>query len=90
MLTELLFIVDLLQRKGLHQTTGFDFNLFGRKSRPQTPQNVVTVASPVQYDLTMPVDISAYTMDQATKDYVASTKDVKKESVGAKLRGGRL
>ena len=40
--------------------------------------------------ITQPVDISSYTMDQATKDYVAATKDVKKESISAKLSGGRL
>jgi len=90
MIAELLFIVDLLQRKGLHQTESKYSGWKGfSRDRTQTP-SVVTVASPVQYDLTMPVDISGYTMDQATQDYIAVKKTTKEESIGAKLRGGRL
>jgi len=89
MLAELLFIVDLLQRKGLHQTSGDKrFTFFGR-SRPQAPQPVVTVASPVQYDLTMPVDISSYSGKDAAFDYIHSGTG-RPESMKKKIATGRL
>ena len=90
MIVELLFIVDLLQRKGLHQTEskGKGWSRFG-KPRSQTPQTVVTVASPVQYNLTMPVNISSYRGKDAAADYMAAVTD-KPESIKKKIATGRL
>ena len=90
MLAELLFIVDLLQRRGLHQTSDVkEFSFFGR-SRPQAPkQNVVTVASPTQFDITMPVNIGQIDPITAGKEFVAAGTG-RPESMKKKIATGRL
>jgi hypothetical protein len=64
-------------------------------AKTPTPGSNASLGGPLGFfgktvTITQPVDISSYTMDQATKDYVAATKDVKTESISAKLSGGRL
>ena len=81
--------MDLLQRRGLHQTSGPDFNLFGRKSRTQSQQNVVTVATPTPVTLTMPVDIGTIDPVTAAKDFVAAGTG-RPESMKKKIATGRL
>ena len=90
MIVELLFIVDLLQRKGLHQTEskGKGWSRFG-KPRSQAPQPVVTVASPVEYTITMPVDIGTIDPITAAKDYTAAATG-RPESIKTKVATGRL
>ena len=90
MIVELLFIVDLLQRKGLHQTEskGKGWSRFG-KPRSQAPQPVVTVASPVEYTITMPVNIGKVDPMTAAKDYTAAATG-RPESMKKKIATGRL
>jgi len=91
MLAELLFIVDLLQRRGLHQTSQKRrFNLFGsRRSRPTQTQPVVTVADPTPFVITMPVDIGTIDPITAAKDFVAAGTG-RPESMKKKIATGRL
>ena len=90
MLAELLFIVDLLQRRGLHQTSqGRRFNLFGSRSRPTQTQPVVTVADPTPFVITMPVDIGTVDPMTAAKDFVAAGTG-RPESMKKKIATGRL
>ena len=93
MIVELLFIVDLLQRKGLHQQakarSPLQRRLFGSGSRATAPQSVVAVASPTQFDLTMPVDIGTIDPITAAKDFVAAGTG-RPESMKKKIETGRL
>ena len=92
MITELLFIVDLLQRRGLHQTSqARRFNLFGRsrRSAPTQTQPVVTVATPTQFELTMPVKLGDLDPLTVAKDFVAAGTG-RPESIKKKIATGRL
>lgn len=90
MLTELLFIVDLLQRRGLHQTSGRTFNFWRKPRTSQSQQNVVTVvAKPTPVTLTMPVDIGTIDPITAAKDFVAAGTG-RPESMKKKIETGRL
>ena len=91
MLAELLFIVDLLQRRGLHQTSGRTFDFWRGKPRTsQSQQNVVTVvAKPTPVTLTMPVDIGTVDPITAAKDFVAGGTG-RPESMKKKMETGRF
>jgi hypothetical protein len=89
MLAELLFIVDLLQRRGLHQTSGRTFDFWRKPRTSQSQQNVVTVATPTPITLTMPVDIGTVDPITAAKDFVAAGTG-RPESMKKKMETGRF
>jgi len=96
MIAELFFIMDALQTYESQPTTPTVVTVTPRKSaKTPTPDTTASLAGSLGLvgkttQITMPVKIVTPTPGQAARDYLEASKGVKKESITAKLRGGRL
>ena len=94
MIFELFFIMDAL-RAYESQTPPAVSTSTSKPAKTPTPGSTASLGGSLGFvgkttQITMPVNIVTPTPGQAARDYLEAFKGVKKESITAKLRGGRL